>query len=254
VAVEIGAGYGGLARLFKLAAPGVTYCIIDLHECLYFSLFFLKSHFPCASYCLVDGRDRLLEALERPRDFDFIFIPASLIDGFASSREALTANLVINTASFGEMTQSAVDRYVRLIQAELEVDFFYSHNRFGSLDMVPEYTTPLDPYWTTMMWKRRGRDTFTHIEPMTPPSLELIVGRRPRAAVSAAALRIEADRHFDLAMRGAPSANRLDAEYHLWESVRLSPNAANLKAWCDRLRDDCPAELAYFERARLLNR
>ena len=40
--LEIGAGYGGLARIFKLMAPNVRYTIVDLPESLFFAQVFLS--------------------------------------------------------------------------------------------------------------------------------------------------------------------------------------------------------------------
>ncbi len=40
--LEIGGGYGALARVFKLAYPRVTYVIVDLPESLFYARCFLK--------------------------------------------------------------------------------------------------------------------------------------------------------------------------------------------------------------------
>ena len=98
--LEIGGGYGGLARIFKVLHPEIDYTIIDLPESLYFSKNFLE---------LNKINDiNYLNAGEVPVKKDF--------------------DLVINTGSFEEMPRDTVKNYIDMIQNNLNVKYLYSCN------------------------------------------------------------------------------------------------------------------------------
>lgn len=122
--LEIGGGYGGLARMMKLLQPNVQYVILDLPEQLFFTHLFLRGSFPNARFQFVDRKGPV--AWE---GFDFVLVPVPFIDGLAGT----SFDLVANTASFGEMTQQAVNRYMRFIHNEIHTRYFYSVNRYGRL-------------------------------------------------------------------------------------------------------------------------
>lgn len=98
--LEIGGGYGGLARIFKILHPEISYTIIDLPESLYFSKNFLE-----------------LNGIK-----DVNFIPA----GDLSEKKEF--DLVINTGSFQEMFREVVKSYIDMIQNDLKVKYLYSCN------------------------------------------------------------------------------------------------------------------------------
>ncbi len=69
--VEIGSGYGALARIFKTMLPDTTYVLIDLPESLFYAQVFLQSNFPDAKVFYV--QDQMPASLD---DYDFVFVPA----------------------------------------------------------------------------------------------------------------------------------------------------------------------------------
>src|SRR5215813_11903098 len=75
--LEVGPGYGALARLLKLLFPKLQVVLVDLPESLTCSYFFLRQSFP-------DCRIRVLQRgtahIDHPEysDADFIFVPAHL--------------------------------------------------------------------------------------------------------------------------------------------------------------------------------
>lgn len=113
---EIGAGLGTLARCLKILNPKLRYYIVDLPETLLFSYCFLKASFP----------DLKTKYILSASDFStinkesFIFIPVHL----ASQIPKLSIDLVVNTYSLGEMTQKIVLDYMKLMQEQLDREFY----------------------------------------------------------------------------------------------------------------------------------
>jgi len=124
--LEIGCGYGGLARVMKLLRPTTRYFIVDLPETLFFSYLYLRLNFPQAHCLFITENNKRLQ-LGPLNGVDFIFVPTACIE----SLSGLPVDLVINTASLGEMRQQAVNRYMQFIQEDLETCYFYSVNRYG---------------------------------------------------------------------------------------------------------------------------
>lgn len=118
---EIGSGYGGLARIFKLMQPNVQYVLCDLPESLFYAEVFLRANFPDArTHYVTDVMDPVPDAV------DFVFVPAQLSDWLKRERFDLT----VNTGSMQEMTRSAVHYWMDFIQQTIETRFFYSWNYF----------------------------------------------------------------------------------------------------------------------------
>jgi len=119
--MEIGAGYGELARIFKIIIPGLIYTIIDLPEALFFSYLYLTINFPDMKIIWLDGKP------ETDLDgFDFVLVPAQL----SNFVEGKKFDLVLNTGGFQEMTLEAVEFWINFIQSVISTRFFYSVNRF----------------------------------------------------------------------------------------------------------------------------
>src|SRR5262249_8001298 len=75
--LELGSGYGGLARAIKLMRPGVKYALLDMPHSLYFSMTFLRRHFPNAQMVMIDSP----RSLDRINDeYDFCFIPVTFME------------------------------------------------------------------------------------------------------------------------------------------------------------------------------
>ena len=150
--LEIGSGYGGLARIYKIMHHELTYVLVDLPESLFSAQVFLTANFPDAKILYVQG--------EVPADiseYDFVFMPAQL----AETLKGHSFDLVINTGSLQEMTTSAVKFWMDFIQNTIDTKLFYSWNYF--LNDKSKFTETkeesnlicpiLDAYWTLRYFK-----------------------------------------------------------------------------------------------------
>ena len=124
--LEIGGGYGGLARIFKEGIKGVQYFIVDLMGSLVFSYSFLKMNFPALKVVIVSSlEDSQKDAI---RTADFVLVPVQ----FISVIDGIQFDVAINTGSMQEMNQDAVNFFMDYIQHKTSVDYFYSFNYFIS--------------------------------------------------------------------------------------------------------------------------
>lgn len=143
--VEVGSGYGRLARILHLLDNSRCYVLVDLPESLLFAYAFLRVNFPKAKIVLFDGWI--------PEEYDFLLCPIQRLHALR-----LRPDLLINTYSFAEMTQGCVDYVIDLIETNLRPRFFYSLNMIfsdksihfdtGGLDgEANETCLPLRPQW-----------------------------------------------------------------------------------------------------------
>ncbi len=163
--LEIGAGFGGLARILNTKMPR-SYTILDIPGSLFCSWVYLKTHFPHSifTWCR-DAAD-----LDAPADFRFV--PAHLWQDLKTHR----FDMAVNTCSLGEMLPENRDNYLELIEATSA--YFYSHNR-ESVDRVPslpkDTSVPaviLGTKWQIMFDETQGN---AQTDPECPPSRELLV-------------------------------------------------------------------------------
>ncbi len=126
--LEIGAGYGGLARIFKVLHPEIAYTIIDLPESIYFSKHFLT--------------------LNRIEDICFV-LPEDM--------EVLSGepfDVVVNTFSFQEMPFDTILAYVDFMESGLRVKGFYTCNYYKNKEVSGEQSydgdLPVDDRWTVL--------------------------------------------------------------------------------------------------------
>lgn len=131
--MEIGSGWGGLAYQFKKLFPEVCYIFLDFPLSLLFSATYLKTLFPDAKILMVDGSPDSFRI--DPRAYDFVLIPHYGWENLAFHRP----DLLINMASFQEMTTAQVESYLRKAK-EWGVPSVYSWNRDHSSNN-PELTT-----------------------------------------------------------------------------------------------------------------
>ncbi len=131
---EIGAGWGGFARVWKTVVPNTTYFIVDLPELFLFSGTYLQTVFPGAAirYWQGESAAKLMDGWE---DLDFVMVPAGALELFRPPR----LELAINMVSFQEMTTAQVRGYVEHAH-DLGSPFLYSLNRDRSL-YNPELTS-----------------------------------------------------------------------------------------------------------------
>ncbi len=174
--LEIGSGYGGLARIYKTMQPGLTYILTDLPESLFFANVFLRANFPDAKTWYAH------EALPPNIDeYDFVFVPAQQ----CKLLQGLSIDLTINTGSLQEMTASAAYFWMKFIQQTVETRFFFSWNYFLNAKAEFKETKAdhcliapiLDAYWKVRHF--RINDPITTIDANQRNWLEVLVERMP---------------------------------------------------------------------------
>ena len=159
--VEVGAGYGRMARIMKLLDPSRCYVLVDLPEALVFSYAFLRKNFPQARLAVFDG------TATDPRA-DFVFCPVQLLRHL----ELGSVDLFINTYSLAEMRQACVDYIVGCVENVVRPRYLFSlnmaftdksqHFDTGGLDGEANDTClPVSPMW----WPER----FVLIPDLVPP-------------------------------------------------------------------------------------
>jgi hypothetical protein len=124
---EIGAGWGGFARVFKTVVPNTTYLIVDLPELFLFSGTYLQTLFPDARirYWAGESADELFRDWQ---SVDFVMVPAGALEHARPPQ----LDLALNMVSFQEMTSAQVRGYTHHAH-ELGAPFLYSLNRDRSL-------------------------------------------------------------------------------------------------------------------------
>ncbi|MBM3777179.1 MAG: putative sugar O-methyltransferase [Acidimicrobiia bacterium] len=168
---EIGAGWGGFACQFKTLVRGAVYVITDLPELFLFSATYLRTVFPSAR-TLIWHKGLKPAERARWREHDFVFVP----NACAGELAGFDPDLLVNIASFQEMTAAQVAGYVDLA-ARAGCRHVYSLNRERSRyndeltsvgDLLRERydltdVSPLETDYTTAM-KKPARPQTTPVE------------------------------------------------------------------------------------------
>ncbi len=146
--LEIGSGYGALARIFKLLQNNATVVLVDLPESLFYAQIFLALNFPNARIkYLTEQMDKVGLS-----NYDFILVPVQLCETLRNC----SFDIVINTGSLQEMPNKVVMFWMNFIQNTIQADLFYSWNYFlNNKKLFPETSREeanqicpiLDPYW-----------------------------------------------------------------------------------------------------------
>ena len=114
--IEIGGGFGGLARIFRTLNKENTYYIIDLIETGILAYYFLKkSNVPVEIVTIypLDAKPGVV-----------YIIPTNIYKDIKYS----DIGLVVNFNSFSEMAIPVVDEYFEFIQKKIEPDFILHQN------------------------------------------------------------------------------------------------------------------------------
>ena len=119
--LEIGGGYGALARVFKLAGRETRYVIVDLAESLFYAHAFLALNFPEARIGYLEGGPA-----EDGASFDFLLVPVQACGALAGER----FDVVVNTGSLQEMPPPTVAFWMDFLQTVIRPRVFYSFNYF----------------------------------------------------------------------------------------------------------------------------
>ena len=109
-----------------------------------------------------------------------------------------------------------------------------------------DYSTPLDAYWKVLLWRLRTDNSFSTIDPICPPHLELLVERIPKITMPEDYRKFVSKNLLDEAMR--KSTQDYEWEYLMWESVRIYPAKNNLTVWLDYLQKSNYDEYFHFKR------
>jgi len=154
--LEVGGGFGGLARLMLRTGNVNKYVIVDLPESIVSSYSFLKLNFP----------ELQIQIAATPADVnekqgaDVLLVPSDYLDEL-KGREF---DLGINTGSIQEMPKSSSDKYVSFFENDAKFKYFYSlnysmiqHFRHGEMEQaVPEelnFVAPvLDRSWRVRLF------------------------------------------------------------------------------------------------------
>lgn len=172
IILEIGGGYGGLARIIS-ENKKCTYILIDLPEINLISSFYLTSHFPDKKFLLY--ADFIKNKKANFNDFDFIILPPW------SSVNNIKYDFCINIRSMMEMNINSINKYFDEIQNNLNEDgLFLNVNRYYSYDNNYNFffhKFPYDKKWkiikseTSWLQKnihllltRRTKENFDDIE------------------------------------------------------------------------------------------
>jgi putative sugar O-methyltransferase len=175
--LEIGSGYGQLARLLKLTAPTATIVLVDLADSLVVSRAFLNQSFPHARVlCLPEDG-----AADKLSDYDFVLVEHDSCDLLLGH----AFDLAINTWSFGEMAHSTVARYFDLLQRDLRVDTLFTVNRCPTLLQVDasnrhkngDWLVSLDDRWDVLHFEFDPPEMRCPYLTVAPRLLSLIARR-----------------------------------------------------------------------------
>ena len=279
--LELGAGYGGLARTMKLLFPNIKYVIIDIPEALYFSSIFLRQNFPGAKVCYVTSEEDFKDDFSYIRDYDFVFIPTMFAEAIACNR----FELFCNTASLGEMKNSVVRYWMDFIQNKLDVRYFFGLNRFLNTINMEGHSFRLDENigsvsfdgnWRILQWELEP--PFSRcpcLETAVTRNLEVIAERLPKSVSNNAYNRhlsrqiidgffkedwfVHSGQDNTMMRRDNILTHDLTKKgilFRLWESIRLEPrpdNVAMMLTYLSSLMKDKPFE-EMFHYYSLLNK
>ncbi|MBI3743750.1 MAG: putative sugar O-methyltransferase [Chloroflexi bacterium] len=227
--IEIGGGYGGLARMMRLFNPRQTYIVVDLLDSLYCSYVFISAHYPDARILFVTKPEHKADIANS----DFFFIPTQHFEVL----KGCSADLVVNTASFGEMVGRDVDDYMQFINHGSESRYFYSVNRYARYS--DEMTLPdqahasvkLSADWQLLYWDAFGTRSFHQLDPCHPPQLELLA-KRIAVDRSAAKARETVAGLLATIAKNLPTGSS-DWHYCMWEAARLFPSKPMLTEYIE---------------------
>jgi putative sugar O-methyltransferase len=144
--VEIGGGFGGLARVLKSEFPGLRYTIFDLPEANAIQTWFLGRSFPRARFrYLADVPAAGPLELDGS---DFLLLPGPLAARLPDGR----VDLFVNTRSMMEMDVATVAFYFEQLQRAVRPDgAFYCVNRHEKYTRLKDY--PFDARWRARIFE-----------------------------------------------------------------------------------------------------
>ncbi len=255
--LEIGGGYGGLARILKILDPGRAITLVDMPESLWFAYVFLRSSFPDATFvCVTPESASRADAA----NFDFMLVPTNALSVLSGRR----FDLAFNSQSLSEMRTETYDCFMELLQDRTDTRWFYNLNRFGRHEdglSIPERLEPawgddvvflasdLDSHWKLRHWALSPAEGNAGMaDPRYMPVLEIVVERIPPVLRNRESYALVGDGLF----ARAKSRLRADSQFHrlMWDAIRLSPTRDKLEFYVDILDRLGFREAAHYARLR----
>jgi hypothetical protein len=120
--LEIGSGYGGLARTLKCFYPRTRIWLTDIPESLRCAEIYLSKAFPEARIVWLDSTVTSTVPVA-----DFYLVPVDEAPRLLAGKKF---GLGINVWSFGEMSNGYVESWLRLLQQDCLVDWLFTINSF----------------------------------------------------------------------------------------------------------------------------
>lgn len=132
IILDIGVGFGGIARQIHFYRENSTQILLDLPETLLLTSYYLKENFPHKKIALLEDifphLDRFNEVIKA---YDFVLIPPFVLEYI----EANSVHLVMNTTSLGFMSRVYLEHYLKETSRVLkEGGYFYSLNSTKNVD------------------------------------------------------------------------------------------------------------------------
>ena len=121
VVFEIGSGYGGLARIVKLHHPACALLLLDIEETLKGAGIYLRYAFPDAAIRYFTPANP-----RRPESGEIVLCRVE----DSPALTGMTADITINTWSFGEMPNRHIDRWFRFLNDENTTRAIFLVNHF----------------------------------------------------------------------------------------------------------------------------
>ena len=123
--LDIGGGYGGLARMLKYLYFKSTFVLVELPELSLLANYFLTQCFPNAKIGTTnDFKEKKVITRSDLNKYDFVLINPSYLNKFEDN----IVDISINTTSLGEMTNKMQKFYINKIE-HITDKYFYSVNR-----------------------------------------------------------------------------------------------------------------------------
>lgn len=231
--IEIGAGYGALAREIFLCNTNMKYVIIDLPESLLCSYSYLSLEFPDKKHLILSD----VSDLDKP--FDFLYVPTKTLELFLSSKIITDFDLFVNTCSMGEMTRSVVDKYYDMVTNVLNVKSVYWLNRF--------LNCPNGPHRRNEMWCSLDIPKTWHVKHWEYIPLYLRCPDVLKAHAIMTEIYAEIKKTND--SLDNKSVTNQTTLFSLWNEMRLSPNKIAADSITKEIKTINPGaeELWYYE-------
>lgn len=247
--LELGAGIGNVARLFREIHGAANYFICDIPETLIFARLFLSLTQPAASILWAHDAGDLMK--EDIASYDYVLLPTAL----SASLRAESFDLFMNFHSLGEFDNEAIRFWMGWLQAAKRPRYIFVCNRYLNI-IEPgrhdwrlrenEASVSFDHRWRPLTWEVEPRHLacpyvstmqsryllFLAADEPSPPELvrKTESDRALAAALEMNALKVLAD--------GPPTSFRLATLahdltmagplFHLWNAARLSESTVTL--------------------------